>query len=58
MGMKLGRNKYGPDKTGMGTGVGGGDGQVNIDRVRDLFTATPNQSCRGASPVLGVRMCA
>ena len=40
----------------MGSGVGGGDARRKIDRVQDYFLANPDASCRGAAPVLGVRL--
>ena len=53
-GMTLKRTKFGPQKTGMGTGVGGRDGQDKVERVKAHFLAHPNETCRGAAPKLGV----
>ena len=56
MATTLKRTKFGPKKTGMGTGVGGGDGPEKVNRVKAFFEEHPNMSVRPAADVLGVRV--
>ena len=53
----LKRTKFGPPKTGFGFGVGGGDGQDKVDRVRAHFEANPEDHVRPAAAALQVRLC-
>ena len=48
------RTTFGPPKTGIGRGQGGGDGQDKIDRVKAFFEENPKKSTAQAADELQV----